>query len=104
MATLTIRRQKSVWGDRVRDFVVQVDGEARGKVANGGSVTIELAPDMHQVRMAIDWCGSREVEVDGDHDTVLHCASDVKPLLALLYITLWRNDYIRLWRPDPRAV
>lgn len=104
MATLTIHREKSKWVDRGRNYAVIVDGEERGKVANGGSFAVDLGPGMHGVRMAVDWCGSHEIEIDGDEVTALHCASRPNPLLSALYITLWRNDYIRLWQGDARSV
>ena len=82
----------------MRSYVLEVDGEPRGKVANGDTLEIDLPPGSHRVQMRIDWCGSHELVVDGSADTRLHCAPGTNPFLGLLYITLWPNDYIKLRR------
>jgi hypothetical protein len=56
--------------------------------------------------LRVKWCGSREVTFTIEAGQILRmeCRPRGIPLLALLYITLWRNDYIALetvknWTP-----
>jgi hypothetical protein len=98
MGKLTIYREPAAWMDRARSYTAEVDGVDSGKVANGGTLEVELKPGPHRVRMKVDWCSSRELTVDGSEDTRLHCAPGANPFLALLYIIFWRKDYILLRR------
>lgn len=91
-----MHREPAAWIDRARSYTVQIDGQAVGKVVNGETVEFKLSPGPHRVRMKVDWCGSREVTVDGTADARLHCAPGANPFLALLYIIFLRNDYITL--------
>ena len=48
--------------------------------------------------LRVKWCGSRELPftIQPGEIVRMECRPNVRPLLALLYITLWRNDYIAL--------
>jgi hypothetical protein len=48
--------------------------------------------------MIIDWCRSPEVPFTIEHGGIvrMECKANARPLLALLYITVWRNKYIAL--------
>ena len=48
--------------DKARDlFIVEVDGSDLGKIGNGSTVTFGLSPGEHELRLRIDWTGSRRV-------------------------------------------
>ncbi len=100
MSSITVCRNKSRWQDRARDYHVLVDGEMRASVANGESCTLPVTPGNHTVQMKIDWCYSplETVAVDNSGAVVLECGANAHPLLALLYVSVWRNNYIWLRR------
>jgi len=96
MGRLIVHREPATWIDRARSYKIEVDGQAVGKIGNGETVDLKLSPGRHRVRMKVDWCGSREVMVDGSADARLHCAPGTNPFLAIFYVLFWRNDYITL--------
>ncbi|BDX06902.1 hypothetical protein [Planctobacterium marinum] len=101
MAKIQIVRD-SGFADRSRDYEVICDGELLGKIANGDTGEFEVSPGKHEIYLSIDWCRSNSVSIDvaeGHPNTMLKCGSNLgglKLLLAALYITVWRNDYIWL--------
>ena len=83
-----------------------VDGVQRAEVGDDATVQIGLTPGEHRVRLRVKWCGSRDTPFTIAPGEILRmeCRPKGIPLLALLYITLWRNDYIALetvknWTP-----
>jgi hypothetical protein len=94
---LVIRRVTSAQ-DREYPYRVLVDGRQRAEVGDDSTVQIGLTPGEHRVCLRVKWCGSRElpVVVLSGQIVRMECRPKAKPLLALLYITLWRNDYIAL--------
>ena len=96
MAKLSLYREPVAWMDRLRAYTLMVDGVARSAVKNGETIEVELAPGPHRVQMKIDWATSPEMLVDGGGDVALRCRANANPFLGLLYITIWRGNYIRL--------
>jgi hypothetical protein len=98
MSVLVVRRAHAPWRDRARDYRVMVDGKQRAAIGNDATVQIPVTPGQHLVKLAIDWCGSEELTVDVPHGQIvrLECKPNASPLLALLYVTIWRNRYISL--------
>ncbi len=98
MSQLVVRRSKSLWQDRVRDYTVLVDGKEAARIGNNSETTIEIDPGTHSVRLQIDWCHSPEIEVSvSSDDTIrLECGPNANPFLVIFYITLWKNRYIWL--------
>jgi hypothetical protein len=97
MTVLVIRRVASAQ-DREYPYRVLVDGCQRAEVGDDSTVQIGLNPGEHRVSLRVKWCGSRELPVTIHPGEIvrMECRPKAKPLLALLYITLWRNDYIAL--------
>lgn len=62
--TLVIERRPGGYRDRLRSYVVEVDGSPIGEVAPGDQVRIQLSPGSHHVAARIDWTGSDPVEVN----------------------------------------
>lgn len=96
MATLTIGRDAARWVDRARAYMIVIDGETGGTIDHGATVTLDLTPGPHRVRMMIDWCGSKELEISGDSDVVLRCWAAASPFTAELYVYFRPNRYIGL--------
>ena len=97
MTVLVIRRLARS-RDRDYAFRVMVDGRQRAEIADDSTVQIGLTPGEHRVTLKVKWCGSRELlfTIQPGEIVRMECRPNVSPLLALLYITLWRNDYIAL--------
>ena len=97
MTVLVIRRQASSQ-DREYPYRVTVDGRQRAEVGDDSTVQIGLTPGDHRVALRVKWCGSRELpfSIAPGEIVRMQCRPNVRPLLALLYITLWRNRYIAL--------
>lgn len=104
MAELMLHRRASLWQDRVRDYHLLLDGREAGRVANGATLRLELSPGHHTLQMAIDWCRSPPLEIslaEGE-SARLECGANAHPLLALLYISLWKDRYLWLRRASDR--
>lgn len=100
-AELTVARDTVPSPDRLRAYRLMVDGVAVAKVKRGETATVTLSPGRHRIRMKIDWCGSRTLELDvSDSDRLaVRCRPGLTGLKALavpLYLTFLRNRYIEL--------
>ena len=97
MTVLVIRRLPAKQ-DRDYAYRVLVDGRQRAELGDDSTVQIGLTPGEHRVRLRVKWCSSRDLTftIASGEIVRMQCRPDVRPLLALLYITLWRNDYIAL--------
>ena len=97
MTVLVIRRLPGKQ-DRDYRYRVMVDGRQRAEVGDDSTVQIGLTPGEHRVGLNVKWCGSREIAftIQPGEIVRMQCRPHSKALLALLYITLWRNDYIAL--------
>jgi hypothetical protein len=96
--TVLVVRRVSSTKDRQYPWRVLVDGRQRAEIGDDSTVQIGLTPGEHRVSLRVKWCGSRELPVTIQPGEIVRveCRPNAKPLLALLYITLWRNDYIAL--------
>jgi hypothetical protein len=96
--TVLVIRRLGLAQDREYAYRVVVDGRQRAEVGDDSTVQIGLTPGEHCVRLGVKWCGSRELAftIAPGEIVRMECRPNVRPLLALLYITLWRNDYIGL--------
>lgn len=97
MTVLVIRRLPGKQ-DREYAYRVLIDGRQRAEVGDDATVQVGLTPGEHRVSLRVKWCGSREqtFTIAPGEIVRMQCRPNVRPLLALLYITLWRNDYIAL--------
>jgi hypothetical protein len=106
MGEIVVRREKSSWQDRRRNYKVFVDGRAVATVSNGSQVCIAVAEGDHVVRMGIDWCRSNNVKVKvlPGRASVLECGPNAEPLTVLAYATFLYNSYLWLREGDGRGV
>lgn len=97
MTKVIVRRANAVWQDKVRKYTILLDGKEIATVSNGSEVAFDVEPGRHEVQMSIDWCTSRKLEIDvAAEPLTLECGPNASPFSALLYISLWKNDYIWL--------
>jgi hypothetical protein len=101
---LMVRRDKTLWRDVARDYHLLVDGKSVARIGHGKEARVALAPGKHTLQMKIDWCTSPllHVECRAGATLVLDCGNNTHPLLALLYITLWKGKY--LWLRPAQSV
>jgi hypothetical protein len=97
-ATIEVFRNPSWYRDRLRSYEVEVDGKKGARLKPGGTANVPVAPGNHGVRITIDWCSSRRVEVSvAEGETRrLRCRAAGNPLLIPLYLTVWRDRYVVL--------
>ena len=98
MTVLVVRRVRWPRQDREYAYRVVVDDQRRAEIGDDDTVQIGLTPGEHRVRLEVKWCRSREVEftISPGEIVRMECRPKAKPLLAPLYVTIWRNDYIEL--------
>jgi len=103
---LVIRRLPRPDQDGKYPLLDAVDGVQRAELVDDATAQIGLTPGEHRVEVRVKWCGSREVPITLEPGQILRmeCRPRGIPLLALLYITLWRNRYIAIetvksWTP-----
>ena len=96
--TVLVMRRLPGKQDREYPYRVIVDGRQRAQLVDDSTVQIGLTPGEHRVGLNVKWCGSREVvfTIQPGEIVRMECRPNVRPLLALLYITLWRKRYIAL--------
>jgi hypothetical protein len=103
MAELIVRRRTGVLQDMARDYIVLVDGNERGRVADGQEIRLHVEPGRHRVQLKIDWCSSPAIDVDvpAGGAQVLDCGPNATPLTALAYVIFRTGHYLTL-RPGTR--
>jgi hypothetical protein len=96
--TVLVVRRLAGKQDREYPYRVMVDGQQRAEVREDSTVQIGLTPGEHRLGLRVKWCGSPELRftIAPGEIVRMQCRPNVRPLLALLYITLWRNRYIAL--------
>ena len=98
MSVLVICRKDAPSQDGAYSYRVFVDGQQRALIGNDSTVQIPVTPGDHVVRLKVKWCGSKELPIKVGHGEIvrLECRPNSTPLLAPLYITIWRMNYISL--------
>ena len=97
--SITISRD-SGYADRIRAYLVMVDGKELGRLKNGETQT-SVEPGAHEIVMKIDWCGSNTIIfslADGE-SARFDCGSSLRGaqmFLSLYYIIFARNEYLWL--------
>jgi hypothetical protein len=99
-SSITISRD-SGYADRIRDYLVVVDGNEVGRLKNGETRVLPLGPGPHELVMKIDWCSSNTVAfslADGESAN-FRCGSNCRGLrlfLGLFYVVFARDKYLWL--------
>ena len=103
MATIELKREKG-FKDAVRAYKVELDGQVIVSISGGESVSFNIQPGAHRLRLKIDWCGSNPVGFQINEGQVLsfECGNNVPSFLELIYVIFLRNKYLWL-KPVDRA-
>ena len=102
--TLTVSRSTS-YTDRIRRYGVYLDDHQVASLGALESISFSALPGKHSLVIKIDWCRSNVVEFDCRSGGALsfECGSSMtgmRALLALLYVTIWRHQYLWLRGAD----
>ena len=62
-ATVILHRPPA-WSDRLRAYRFVVDGEVRGHIRRGKTLSFEIQPGRHWAQALIDWTGSPQLEFE----------------------------------------
>ena len=99
-ASISLTRD-SGYADRIRDYLVMLDGKEIGSIADGESKEFVVPPGNHDLRLKIDWCGSRvaKIELKVGENIAFRCGSALrgyKLLFSLYYAIVARDRYLWL--------
>jgi hypothetical protein len=100
MALLRIVRD-SGYADLLRAYQVIVDGREVGEVRDGETKEFPVAGGTHQLRLKIDWCGSKTVSftVSEMETAIFQAKSNLrggKLFAALRFVLFDRDSYLLL--------
>ncbi len=86
-ATVILHRPPA-WSDRLRTYRFLLDGEVRGHIRRGATLSFEIHPGRHWAQARIDWTGSPRLEFDAaPGETVyLEVRPRPNPLTVLWYL------------------
>lgn len=62
MPKIKIQRTKE-YNNMLRDFIILIDGQEIGKIANGETKDFEILPGHHIIKAKIDWGSSPEIPI-----------------------------------------
>ena len=101
METSISLTRDSGYADRVRDYVVILDGREIGRIADGENKTFAVPPGEHELRLKIDWCGSNtaKFKLNAGEQVAFDCGSSLrgpKLFLSLFYAIVARDRYLWL--------
>lgn len=96
---ITISRDEG-YADSLRAYDIVLDGRVAGHIWQGQTVELDISPGNHTLFLKIDWGRSNIVRFDMDGRRIdFKCSSSLRGMrvyLAIFYITLFRNSYLRL--------
>jgi hypothetical protein len=100
MSQISIRREKQ-FADRFRKYGILLDGELVDFLRRGEEKEIPVSPGKHIIQLQIDWARSNSIKFTISDNKMLKfvCRSNCSGLrlfAALLYATVWANDYLHL--------
>lgn len=97
-AKITVRRDPTIWRDRLRSYKLVVDGRTIASVRSGEEKTVSVESGEHRVWMKISWCRSPILNVNlaSGQRAKMACEPGGALPFALLYITVLRDRYINL--------
>jgi hypothetical protein len=73
-----------------------LDGAKVGTVDVGGHAAFDAEPGQHHLRLAIDWCRSKTIELDlaAGQEVRFRCWSNARMLAWPYWLTLGSRHYI----------
>lgn len=95
--TLVLVRSKGGYRDRLRSYIVLIDGAVAGRVRRGGTLRIPLCEGEHTLQLKVAWCESLAWGFTLGHGgtAAFGCAPGGEPE-GLDDLTIGRHQYIKL--------
>lgn len=95
------------YADKLRKYKIMLDDEQVSEIRDGETKSIELAEGNHNIYLKIDWCRSNKIDFYITEGQVIEfdCGCSVvgwRKLIALIYITFLKNQYLWLKMKDKR--
>jgi TM2 domain-containing membrane protein YozV len=103
-ASITLLRTSS-WCDKLRPYKLFVNDIEIGRIRENERLEIRVEPGKHKIQLTIDWCKSPPTTIillEGEIKNLV-CEPASRPYNALLYTTLFRNNYISI-RPYEQPI
>ncbi len=99
-AYVEVKRDANLWRDRIRAYRIFLDGVEAGRVRRGATYRLAVPPGPHRLRMAIDWCRSREVgfTVQSGETARFRCGPSAGSWRILYDMTIGWSRYVSLSR------
>ncbi|AFM03529.1 hypothetical protein Fleli_1091 [Bernardetia litoralis DSM 6794] len=86
--------------DKLRDYKIFINDEFYGVIANDSTLFFENIPKNSTIQVKVDWCTSNKYHVCTEIQNIELCIEPTckgwKLSLWFLYITLFRNQYMRI--------
>ena len=97
MSKIEIWRENQ-FKDALRAYQIELDEKIIGEVRKGETISLDIEPGKHHLRLKIDWCSSPGVdfEIHTGQTVKFSCGNNLKPLTGFVYITFLRNQYLWL--------
>jgi len=96
MSTLTIRR-RSAFRDRWRRYWLELDGTKVATIAPKSTLSIDISPGYHRLRITIDWCSSNTLEFQAQPGCDLSLDVSPDPTVPLFWaLTFGRRSWLQL--------
>ena len=97
MATIEVKRGKG-YKDALRAYQIELNDETIGTIKAGESLSFNVPPGKHRLRIKIDWCSSGFLNFEiAEQQTVnFECGNNVPTFAELIYVAFFRNKYLWL--------
>lgn len=97
---ITISRKKE-YKDRKRSYKIYIDNMEVGSIDSGETKAFNVSAGEHVIVIKIDWASSNSISFSlaNNQDASFEVSNSIvgwKNLIALFYISFWRNKYLML--------
>ncbi|WP_410881107.1 hypothetical protein [Myroides sp. DW712] len=96
MSQIVIKRNAE-FSNKLRSIALYCGDQKIGEIKDGETKAFDLQPGHHTLCAKIDWCRSnKETFHLQQGETLFFDLSGTNPILAIYYITLGKNSYLKL--------
>jgi hypothetical protein len=97
MASIEVKRGKG-FKDALRAYQIELNDKTIGTIKVGESLSFDIPPGKHCLRMKIDWCSSSYLNFEITDRQTLHfeCGNNAPMFAELIYVLFFRNKYLWL--------
>ena len=93
--TLTLTR-KTTYTAALSNAAVYLDGVKIGEVANGGALTVEIAPGPHRVQVKLQWMRSKPMALKAIYGGTYRARIAFAPAWTALFAIVGLTPYLKL--------